>query len=129
MIADRRFHERCERATCRGCKRLGLEPVLDLGPMPPSDGLLTRERLGDPEQKFRLDVGFCFRLLSRADSRGYTARVFIWRTALLDHSRANAFIRSRLCRRSEQTQHGKFMPNVHLEILPPERLLRDMPDY
>jgi hypothetical protein len=26
-------------------------------------------------------------------------------------------------------KHGKFMPGVHVEILPVERLLEDMPDY
>jgi SAM-dependent methyltransferase len=26
-------------------------------------------------------------------------------------------------------KHGKFMPGVHLEILPPEHLLEDIPDY
>lgn len=26
-------------------------------------------------------------------------------------------------------KHGKFMPGVHVEIRPPERLLEDMPDY
>jgi SAM-dependent methyltransferase len=26
-------------------------------------------------------------------------------------------------------KHGKFMPGVHIEIFPPERILEDMPDY
>ena len=53
------FHQRCALASCRCCGRKGLEPVLDLGLMPPSDGLLSRDMLEQPEMKFPLDVGFC----------------------------------------------------------------------
>ena len=53
------FHQRCAEAACRGCGRVGLEPVLDLGQMPPSDRILTRAQVDQPECKFPLDVGFC----------------------------------------------------------------------
>ncbi|MBX3357072.1 MAG: class I SAM-dependent methyltransferase [Phycisphaeraceae bacterium] len=53
------FESRCRAASCRSCGHKGLEPVLDLGSMPLSDGLLTREQLSAPEGKYPLDVGFC----------------------------------------------------------------------
>lgn len=53
------FKDRCAAATCRGCGGRGVEPVLDLGRMPLSDGLLTREQLSAPEPHFPLEVGFC----------------------------------------------------------------------
>src|SRR4051794_2934860 len=53
------FRERCTASACRGCGRQGLEPVLDLGTMPLSDGLLTREQLTAPERRYPLEVGFC----------------------------------------------------------------------
>ncbi len=53
------FHNRCREAQCRGCDNIGLEPVLDLGLMPPSDRILSRDQLSDEEHKFPLDVGFC----------------------------------------------------------------------
>ncbi len=51
--------EKCRLAGCRSCGRVGLEPVLDLGPMPLSDGLLTAEQLSEPEGRYPLEVAFC----------------------------------------------------------------------
>jgi SAM-dependent methyltransferase len=53
------FLNRCESACCRSCDRVGLHPVVDLGMMPPSDRILTRNQLNEKERKFPLDVGFC----------------------------------------------------------------------
>lgn len=53
------FAERCAEATCRSCGRRGLAAVLDLGPMPPSDRLLTPAMLHEPEPRFGLEVAFC----------------------------------------------------------------------
>ncbi len=54
-----KFESRCRGASCRSCGHKSLEPVLDLGQMPLSDGLLTREQLGKPEGVYPLHVGFC----------------------------------------------------------------------
>src|SRR5688572_33469263 len=59
MTTNHSLPRRCEQSVCRGCGRPGLQPVLDLGLMPPSDRLLTKENLNQPERKFPLDVGFC----------------------------------------------------------------------
>jgi SAM-dependent methyltransferase len=59
MTPDSNFQQRCAAASCRGCDHVGLHPVLDLGRMPPSDRILTRAQLTQPERKFPLDVGFC----------------------------------------------------------------------
>ncbi len=53
------FERRCAQARCRVCHHAGLEPVLDLGMMPASDGLLTEERLAETEPRWPLEVGFC----------------------------------------------------------------------
>lgn len=53
------FESRCKNAACRSCGKKGLEPVVDLGLMPLSDGLLTKDQLAKPEGKYPLDVGFC----------------------------------------------------------------------
>jgi hypothetical protein len=49
-------------------------------------------------------------------------------TILLNYSELDSSVIDYVVDRNKH-KHGKFMPNVHLEILPPERLLRDMPDY
>jgi SAM-dependent methyltransferase len=59
MSPNETFTHRCQTAACRGCGHVGLHPVLDLGLMPPSDRILTREQLAQPERRFPLDVGFC----------------------------------------------------------------------
>src|SRR5687768_4396683 len=59
MTSRENFLSRCKAATCRGCDHIGLHPVVDLGMMPPSDRILTRDQLKEVERKFPLDVGFC----------------------------------------------------------------------
>ena len=49
--------QRCEQTAGGG--RVGILPVLALGQMPPSDGILNRDQLAQPEQMFPLEVGFC----------------------------------------------------------------------
>jgi SAM-dependent methyltransferase len=45
--------------SCRGCGTPGLEIVLSLGAMPPSNALLTKAQLDEPEAVFPLDLAFC----------------------------------------------------------------------
>lgn len=51
--------DRAAAAVCRSCDRQGLELILDLGRMPPSDHLLTEELLSRPEPRFPLVLAFC----------------------------------------------------------------------
>lgn len=99
MINDLPFEQRLKDASCRGCERLGLMPVLDLGLMPPSDGLLTADRLSEPEQKFRLDVGFCpdcslVQILETVPPEFLFGERYLYFSSfsptLLNHSRMNA---------------------------------------
>ena len=53
------FAERCGKAHCRSCARVGLDPVLDLGAMPLSDGFLHPEQLAKAEPRYPLEVAFC----------------------------------------------------------------------
>jgi SAM-dependent methyltransferase len=93
------FQRRCQQATCRGCGAVGLQPVLDLGLMPPSDGLLAKDDLGKPEKKFPLDVGFCpqcslVQILETVPPDFLFGERYLYFSsfskALLDHSRENA---------------------------------------
>ncbi len=45
--------------TCRSCGGKAIRELLSLGPMPLADALITRERLGQPEPTFPLDLAFC----------------------------------------------------------------------
>ncbi len=54
-----RFGARCRAASCRSCGAAGLEPVLDLGLMPLSDGLLNEAGLATPEPRYPLELAFC----------------------------------------------------------------------
>jgi SAM-dependent methyltransferase len=60
MAMAEAFLSRCAAARCRSCGETGLDPVLDLGAMPHSDGLLAREQLGR-EARYPLEVAFCRR--------------------------------------------------------------------
>lgn len=44
---------------CRSCGETGLTSVLDLGETPLADALVPPERLGDPEDRFSLEIAFC----------------------------------------------------------------------
>jgi SAM-dependent methyltransferase len=93
------FKEKCSLAACRSCGRHGLEPILDLGMMPLSDGLLTPGQLSQPETLYPLEVAFCAgcslvqiletvppQVLFGEDYPYYSS----FSDALLAHSRANA---------------------------------------
>jgi len=45
--------------TCRGCGVSDLQVVLSLGEMPPSNALLTRTSLTEPERRYPLELAFC----------------------------------------------------------------------
>lgn len=45
--------------SCRSCGTGGLELVLDLGETPLANSLLTEETLGEPEERFPLELYFC----------------------------------------------------------------------
>ncbi len=53
------FKEKCSRGECRSCRTVELKPVLDLGMMPLSDGLLTEGQLTGPESTYPLETAFC----------------------------------------------------------------------
>lgn len=53
------FQERCKQQQCRCCRHRGLEPVLDLGLMPLSDGFVTQAQLDQAEDKYPLELTYC----------------------------------------------------------------------
>lgn len=56
---ERLFKQRCEHAPCRSCRHRGLVPILDLGPMPLSDGFLPAEALAAVTARYPLEFVFC----------------------------------------------------------------------
>jgi SAM-dependent methyltransferase len=53
------FDAKASTTRCRSCGHVGLHPVLDLGVTALVDTLVTADRLGGPENKYPLQVGFC----------------------------------------------------------------------
>lgn len=53
------FEADAARAACVSCRARGLSPILDLGPMPRSDGLLDPARPGERELLVPLRLGWC----------------------------------------------------------------------
>lgn len=53
------FASRAAEATCHGCHTPGLRPVLDLGDMPASDGLVPEDAPDDQEERRPLELSWC----------------------------------------------------------------------
>ncbi len=53
------FRAKCHASSCRSCGATGLEPVLDLGLMPLSDGLVGDDQLHVEDTRYPLEVAFC----------------------------------------------------------------------
>ena len=97
---DPNFAGKCHGAPCRSCGRQGLLPVLDLGMMPLSDGLLTAEQLAaDAERDYPLELAFCpicslVQILETVPPETLFCNDYPYYSsfsaALLEHSRKNA---------------------------------------
>jgi len=59
QLSDDRFKDKCRKSLCRLCDHTGLDPILDLGSMPLSDGLLTKAQLEQSESFYPLELAFC----------------------------------------------------------------------
>lgn len=97
VVADG-FALQCSVVDCHSCGHHGLLPVLDLGKMPKSDGLLAEGRAGI-EQRYPLQLGFCpsctlAQLLDVPPAEELFGPDYLYFSSysqdLLDHSRANA---------------------------------------
>jgi SAM-dependent methyltransferase len=58
-IAPATFRDRASLTVCRSCGHRGLMPVVDLGRTALVDTLVPPEKLGGPENKYPLAIGFC----------------------------------------------------------------------
>ncbi len=94
-----KLEEKCAAARCRSCAQEGLSPVLDLGPMPLSDGFLRADQLGEPAERFDLEVAFCtgcglVQILETVPPEKLFCEDYPYYSsfsdALLEHSRRNA---------------------------------------
>ncbi|NLE29801.1 MAG: class I SAM-dependent methyltransferase [Phycisphaerae bacterium] len=56
---QREFVDKCCSGLCRSCQKQGLMPVLDLGPMPLSDGLVSKTQLDHVDRKYPLELAYC----------------------------------------------------------------------
>ena len=59
VTTETNFKKKCRKTLCRCCRKKELDPVLDLGKMPLSDGFLTKEQLAEPTKKYPLEVVRC----------------------------------------------------------------------
>jgi nucleoside-diphosphate-sugar epimerase/SAM-dependent methyltransferase len=92
------FAARCGDTGCHACGHHGLLPVLDLGRMPKSDGLLPDGKAGI-EQRYPLQLGYCpsctlVQLLDVPPAAELFGPGYLYFSSysqdLLDHARANA---------------------------------------
>ena len=93
------FERKCQEATCRSCGQVGLMPVLDLGSMPKSDGLLGESDLARQEPRYSLELGFCsdctlVQILETAPPEDLFGEDYLYFSSfsddLLKHAQANA---------------------------------------
>jgi nucleoside-diphosphate-sugar epimerase/SAM-dependent methyltransferase len=92
------FERACRDEQCHSCSKPGLMPVLDLGYMPRSDGLLSAEGLGK-EPRYPLQLAFCpacslVQILASPPPQELFGADYLYfssfSAALLEHSRTNA---------------------------------------
>ena len=92
------FESACGSATCHSCRRTGLLPVLDLGDMPKSDGLVGEDTRGQ-EPRYPLRLAYCpdctlVQLLETPPPEELFSADYLYFSsfspALLEHSRSNA---------------------------------------
>ncbi len=93
------FAEACSDATCHSCGHTGLTPVLDLGDMPTSDGLIADPHPTRSDPRHPLQVGYCpecslVQLLSTLSAEEMFNDGYLYYSSysdeLLRHSRENA---------------------------------------
>ncbi len=93
------FEKRCAETICASCAHEGLQPVLDLGPMPRSDGLVDTRGLDCQDPRYDLLVGFCpkcslVQLLETPSAEEMFGGEYLYFSSfsddLLKHSRENA---------------------------------------
>lgn len=96
--ATQDFAHHCAATACHSCGHHGLLPVLDLGKMPKSDGLLPDGSIGR-ETRYPLQLGFCsscalVQLLDVPPAAELFGPDYLYFSSysqdLLEHSRANA---------------------------------------
>jgi nucleoside-diphosphate-sugar epimerase/SAM-dependent methyltransferase len=92
------FAQQCAGTDCHSCGTHGLLPVLDLGKMPKSDGLVADAAVGR-EQRYPLQLGYCpscalVQLLETPPAEDMFGAGYLYFSSysqdLLEHSRANA---------------------------------------
>ncbi|MGE0766689.1 MAG: methyltransferase domain-containing protein [Hyphomicrobiaceae bacterium] len=93
------FSQACAEATCQSCGSVGLVPVIDLGDMPTSDGLIVQPHPTRSDARHPLQVGFCpacslVQLLSTLSGKEMFGDGYLYYSSysdeLLRHSRENA---------------------------------------
>ena len=93
------FEARCATTCCASCDTVGLKPVLDLGLMPRSDGLIDTARAPGREPRYPLLVGYCpectlVQLLETPSAEEMFNEDYLYFSSfsedLLKHSRDNA---------------------------------------
>jgi nucleoside-diphosphate-sugar epimerase/SAM-dependent methyltransferase len=95
---EKGINHQCRDARCHSCGHGGLDPVLDLGLMPKSDGLLPAARLGK-EPRYPLQLAFCpactlIQILAAPPPKELFGADYLYFSSfsqdLLEHARANA---------------------------------------
>ncbi len=93
------FARKSSLSNCRGCGNRGLEPVLDYGPMPASDGFVDARQLDGAETRIPLELVFCghcslLQILETMEPKELFGADYLYMSSCsdswLEHSRKNA---------------------------------------